>query len=155
MRIHTTITGHRIEFKSSARVDAFLERLERMLDDPQIAEQQMIGLAYSIENPILDHTLFPSRGAITKTVLEDPAYTVMTDLLFRKRLAQDAVDVDKLARRYSMTVAEAANDRDVHESAIRQAISAKRIASWMKDGRHYLNPKDVRNLKIGRGGLTT
>src|SRR5262245_32600640 len=109
-RTHTTVSGHHIEYDSTPRVEAFLRRLEDAIDDAKVSENELIGLAYGHENPILDHTMFPSRGAVTKEVLADPAYAVMADLLFRKRLAEEGTDIEKLAARYSMTVSEAAKE---------------------------------------------
>ncbi len=109
----------------------------------------MIGLAYSSENPILDSTLHPGRGVVTKAVIDDPVYGVVTDLLFRKRVVQDDVDVDKLAAKFSMSVAEAAAELGIHESAVRQAIAAKRLPSWLKEGRHYVDPRALKTLEVG------
>jgi excisionase family DNA binding protein len=151
-RLHTTVNGHRIEYTPSPKVAAFLDRLADLADDPNVSEQEMIGLAFSRENPILDHTIFPTRGAVTKATLDDPAYAVQADLLFRKRLQVDGMSEEKVAARYTMTVAEAAAELGVHESAIRQAIGAKRLASWVKDGKHFLDPKAVRALELGTRG---
>lgn len=153
-RTHTTVSGHRIEYSPTPKVSAFLARLEKLVADPKVTEQNMIGLAYSHENPMLDTTMHPARGMVTKAVLDDPAYGVMSDLLFRKRVAQDGVSVDKLAAKYSMTVGEAAADRGIHESAVRQAISAKRLPSWLKDGRHFVEPRAVKALEVGTRGPT-
>ena len=149
-RFHTTASGHRVEYEASPKVAAFLRRLEEMVDDADVTTQEMTGLAYSSENPILDHALFPGRGAVTRAVLDDPAYGVVTDLLFRKQLAEDGTDVERVAAKYSMTVGEAAVERGVTEGAIRQAIAAKRLASWVKEGgRHYVDPRAVKTLEVG------
>jgi excisionase family DNA binding protein len=148
-KTHTTASGHRIEVEVSPKVAAFLARLEEIVGNPKISAQEMIGVAYSAENPILDHTLFPGRGAVTRAVLDDPAYGVVTDLLFRKQLAQDGTDVERIAARFSMTVGEAAAELGIHESAVRQAIAAKRLASWMKEGRHYVEPRALKTLEVG------
>lgn len=150
-KLYITTSEHRIHYEPTPKVLAFFLKLGAMVDNDKISEQEMIGLAFSSENPILDHTLFVGRGAVTKEVLEDPAYAVLTDILFRKKVSLGLVDVAKLAAMHSMTVAEAAAELGVHESAIRQAISARRIGSWLKDGRHYLDPRVVKTLEIGRG----
>jgi excisionase family DNA binding protein len=130
-----------------------LERLETLLTDPKVTEQQLIGLAYPPENPILDATFHPARGMVTRAVLDDPAYEVMVDLLFRRRMMEDGISAEKLASRYSMTVAEAAAELGIHESAVRQAISAKRLASWIKEGgRHYVDPRALKTLEVGTRG---
>lgn len=151
-RTHTTVTGHHIELDATPKVAAFLRRLEEGVDDPKTSERDLIGLAYSNENPFLDHTMFPGRGAVTKEVLDDPAYHVMTDLLFRKRLAEEGTDVARLAARYSMTPAEAAEELGITVGAVRQMIAAKRIPSWMRDGRHYIDPRSLKGLEVGTRG---
>lgn len=149
-RFHTTASGHRIEYEASPKAVAFLRRLEEMVGDDSITTQEMTGLAYSTENPILDHAMFPGRGAVTRAVLDDPAYGVVTDLLFRKQLAEDGTDIERVAAKYSMTVGEAAAELGVTEGAIRQAIAAKRLASWVKEGgRHYVDPRAAKTLEVG------
>jgi excisionase family DNA binding protein len=153
IRTHTTVSGHRVEYHPTPKVSSFLERLDALLTDPKVTEQQLIGVAYSPENPILDATFHPGRGMVTRAVLDDPAYEVMVDLLFRKRMAEDGISAEKLASRYSMTVAEAAANLGIHESAVRQAISAKRLASWIKEGgRHYVDPRALKALEVGTRG---
>jgi len=151
-RIHTTVMGHRIEFDPPPKVARFLERIERMVDDPDVTQRDMIGLVYSQENPILDHTIFPERGGVTRDVLADPVYAVMTDLIFRKHIAEDRIDVAKLAAKYSMTVAEAAEHLGINESAVRQGIASKRIPSFVKDGRHFIDPRSLTTLEVGTRG---
>ncbi len=150
-RIHTTLTEHRIEYDPSPEVEAFLTRLEDMISDPKVNEQQMIGVAYSRENPLLDKTMHPIRAMVTKDVFDDPAYAVMADLLFRKRVAQEKVDVNKLAAKYTVTVAQAAEQLGIHQSAVRQAIEARRLASWMKDGKHFLEPSSLASFAQSSG----
>ncbi len=153
-RTHTTVTGHHIEYTATPRVSAFLARLEKLVADPNVTEQNMIGLAYSHENPLLDCSIHPTRGMVTKAVLDDPAYAVMSDLLFRKRIAQDNVSIEKVAARFSMTIPEAAAELGIHESAVRQAIAAKRLASWIKESRHYVDPRSLKTLEVGTRGPT-
>lgn len=145
---HRTVTGHLVEFEAPPKVATFLRRLEDAVAEPKVTERELTGLAYSNENPFLDHTMFPGRGAVTKEVLADPAYRVMTDLLFRKRIVELKIDVSKIEARYSMTPGEAAAELGVTEGAIRQAIAARRIASWYRDGRHYLDPRSLSSLEL-------
>lgn len=148
-RTHTTVTGHRIEYEATPKTIAFLRRIEEAVHDPKISDQELTGLAFSNANPFLDHTMLPGRAMVTKEVLANPAYHEMMDLLFRKQLAEDKTDVRKIEARYSMTVAEAAAELGVTKSAIVQAIAARRIASWLKGGQHYLDPRAVRTLEVG------
>lgn len=153
-RFHTTASGHRIEYEATPKVETFLRRLHDLATDRDVSTQEMTGIAYSTENPILDHTMFPGRGAVTREVLDNPAYGVVTDLLFRKQLAEQGTTPDKIAEKYSMTVADAALELGIHESAVRQAIAAKRLASWLKNGRHYVDPRALKTLEVGTRGPT-
>lgn len=141
-------SGHTVDYEGTPRVVAFLRRIEATINDQNITHQQVIGLAYSNENPFLDHTMFPGRGAVTRAVLENPAYDVLTDLVFRKQLAEDGTPIEKIAAKYSMMVREAAAQLGITEGAVRQAIAAKRIGSWLKNGQHYLNPKALTSLEV-------
>ena len=92
MAKHQTVSGHAIEYEDTPEVAAFLRRLRELVDDPKAGVHEVIGLAYSRENPILDQTIFPERGAVTKEVLASPAYTVVADLVFRKEAAVHGYD---------------------------------------------------------------
>lgn len=150
---YSTLSGHEITHETpTPAIAAFLERLRAMLDDDAIDEQAMIGCAYGPENPLLDHTLFAGRGAVTRETLADPLYHVMADLLARKHARARGVDVEKIAAEHTVTVADAAERLGVHESAIRQAIAARRLPSWVKDGKHYLRPDAIDAFKVGNRG---
>lgn len=155
MKTYTLLTGRKVRLSTWKRpeVDAFLERLRSMIASEHITEQQMIGLAYSTENPILDSTFFPTRALVTKDTLADPAYQVLTDLLARKHLAQRGIDPDALAAEYTLSVADASKMLGIHESAVRQAIAARRIPSWVKgNGRLFLSPRSVEAFRIAPRG---
>jgi hypothetical protein len=144
MPTHETLSGHAIEYeRPSTKVAAFLKRLREMLDDSKVDEQQMIGVAYSADNPILAPDLFPGRGAVTREVLADPVYHVMADLLARKHFAQRGQAPSSLEGEHTMSVAAAAADLGITEDAVRKAIAARRLPSWFRDGRHMLHPRSV------------
>jgi excisionase family DNA binding protein len=152
MATHTTLTGHAIEFEAGGTFRAFLARLHGMLDDARVTDQEMIGVAYGRENPVLDHAFFPGRGCVTREVLEDPRYAVVADLLARKNVAVARLSIESLAEQYSLSVAQAAERIGVHESAVRQAIAARRLPSWLKAGRHHLAPSAVDAFALATGG---
>ncbi|WP_394847365.1 hypothetical protein LZC95_07855 [Pendulispora brunnea] len=151
MPTHTTLSGQTIEYAPSQPVAQFLKRLKAMSEDPDISEGEMIAFAYGLKNPLLDHSIFPERGAVTKEVLSAPAYQVMTDLLARKRVQQDGIDVEKLAAEFTVSVSEAARELGKTPAAIRQAIQYRRVRAWMKTGPkgkqdYFLRPESVRTL---------
>lgn len=144
---HTTLTGHTIEYDDpSPALAKFLRKVERRAKEGA-SESDLIELVYSSENPLLAPAVFKDRGAVTKATLDEPAYYVLLDLIDRARVTRTGLDADvavaELAKEYTVSVAEAAAQVGVHESAIRQAIAARRLSSWLKDGRHYLHPRAV------------
>ncbi len=145
MATHTTVSNHVIEYDDTGPGGAFLARLRAAVDDPKVSISDFVALAYGPENPILDHKLglFPGRGVVTRAVFDDPRYHVLADLLGRKEIAATGADVQKMADAHTLTVGEAAQRLGVHENAVRQAIAARRLPSWVKVGKHFLRPSAV------------
>lgn len=152
MPIHLTLSNKEIEYELTPELAAFVDRVRTLAAAKRTTDADLVGLIYSKENPILDHSLFPERGAVTREVLDNPVYHVLCDLLARKRLELEGVDVEVLASRYTVTVSEAAEMLGIHPSAVRQAIDARRLASWKKDGKHFLNPDHFASFRLGNGG---
>ncbi len=126
MRTYQMITGRTLDLTGAdTSTIRFLKRLMAMA--PASTHDQMIGLAYGTQNPIMDVNAIPGRGAVTAEILGTPAYRAMTDVLFRKQLAESGTSVEELASQFTMTPAEVAARLGVHVSAIRQAIDA---AAW-------------------------
>lgn len=147
MPTHTTLTGHEISYdEPSPELAKLLRKLDRLAADPKASEDDMILLMYAETNPLLEAGVIPGRGMVTKATLERPEYYVMGDLLDRKRLQQSGTDPEELAREYTLSVGDVARQLGVHESAVRQAIAARRLGSWLRDGRHYLHPRAVESF---------
>lgn len=145
--IHTTLQGHRIEYdQPDAKLGRFLKRAESLAEDEGTTEDDLVALIYSDQNPLLEPSPVGGAPLVTKETLAHPCYRVLTDLLERVRVRERGIDVGKLAAGYTWTVAEAAEELGVHESAVRQAIKAGRLPSWVKDGRLYLHPKWTRQF---------
>jgi excisionase family DNA binding protein len=152
MPTHITVSGHEITYEPNEEVAAFIDRVVALAAKKTTKEADLVALVYSRENPILDKTLFPERGAVTKAVLDHPVYGVLMDLLARKRLEQDKVDVASLGEEYTLSPSDAAKVLGVNESAIRQAIDARRLPSWKRDGRHWLKRDHVLAFQLGTRG---
>ena len=82
--IHELITGGVIEYESTPELEAFLRQVLKVLKDPNATNADMVDLVYGADNPILDKTMFPGRGAVTKPIHGSPIYRVFTDLVERK-----------------------------------------------------------------------
>jgi excisionase family DNA binding protein len=146
-RIHEAITGHSIEYpEPSGKLLALAKlilKLEGLLTDAKKTEEDLVALIYSGANPLLEPSPVGGSPLVTKETLARPEYRVLLDLLERKRIAVRKIDVTKIAAGYTLTVAQAAERLGIHESAVRQAIAAGRLASWIRDGRTMLHPKWV------------
>lgn len=144
IRTHETLEGDVVRYEEPApEVARFLDRVVALANDPRVTEDELVELIYSTENPILDHTLFEGRGAVTREVFEDPLYRVLTDWLGRKRVQLGRLDMGTVRAAATLSVAEAAAEIGVTPSAVRQAIQARRLAA-VKVGRAWrLDPRDV------------
>lgn len=140
---YTTIAGNVIEYVPSPDEADFLARVVRATNDPNVTEAQLIELVYGRENPILDQRVFAGRGAVTASVIENPIYRVLVDLLDQKRVIDGKLDVAKAAEAYTLSVAEAAQRLDMSPGAVRQAIQAGKLAAWKKGSTYFLEPRSV------------
>lgn len=141
---HTTMAGEVLEYpRPGPELEAFLGRVRAAVEDPRVSEGELVELIYGRENPLLDHTIFEDRGAVTLEVFEDPVYHVMLDLLDAKRVQAGSLDPERAAARYTMTVSEAAAALEMTPSAVRQAIASKRLAAWKPGNEYLLDPHSV------------
>jgi excisionase family DNA binding protein len=151
MQTYQTISGRTLDLTGTdpARM-AFLKRFRSMAATS--THSQMIAVGYGIENPIMDLDAIPGRGAVTAEIIFTPAYQTMTDILFRKQIAESGTTVEQLASRHTLTPAEAAERLGVTVGAVRQAIDAGRLGVWMKGGRAFIDPKSLAAFKISPRG---
>jgi excisionase family DNA binding protein len=139
MERHTTIAGEELEYpRPGPELASFLARVRAAANDPRVSEHALVELIYGKENPLLDQTIFPGRGAVTRAAFENPVYHVMLDLLDQKRIAVGALDPERAAARYTMTVTEAAAELGITSSAVRQAVAAGHLPAWKKHERLLL-----------------
>lgn len=152
-RIHETVSGHRIEYEDDEpKLAKFLRRVHTLVEDEHATEDDVIALVYGRENPILDQTIFPERGAVTTEVIKNPVYQVLQDLLFRKRVQIDGTDLDRLAAKFSLTLEAAAARAGVTVDGLRKAIRDRRLPSWIKDGKHFIEPKALDAIEFSTRG---
>lgn len=153
-RIHVSLTGQEIKYDDpDPKLTRFLQKAFDLASDPKVKSDALVALIYGTENPILDRTLFPERGMVTKDVLENPVYHVLTDLLARKEAQQNGTNLTRVAAKYTLSVAEAAKELGVHEDAVRRAIRGRRLPAWVKDGAYFVQPEHLQLLgEVGRRG---
>ena len=151
---HETVLGEIIEHPTpSGEIAAWLERVKRAAYDPSVSEAQLTKLVYSPENPILDPTVLPARGAVTRAVAASPLYRVMLDLLDVKRAQTGALDLRAANARFSIGVGQAAQRLATSEDAVRRAIAARHLAAVCRDGVHLIDPATVETYRerlVGR-----
>jgi len=147
-RIYETINGLQIEYaEPDPKLARFLAKVERAIEDQSVNYVQMLALAFSEENPLMQPS--PLGGAMaTKETVSHPVYRVLNDMLERKHLTARGADVSRLAAGYTLTVTQAAEKIGAHESTIRKAIREGRLACWVKNGQHYLHPKWLAQFQL-------
>lgn len=152
---YTTTSGEVIEYpKPNADVAAFLARVIAATNDPRVTEAELTELVYGRENPILDHGIFPGRGAVTPQVFANPLYRVFTDLITQKSILEGTFVPARDRASYTLTVAEAAERIGVTPDAVRKAIRAKRLPASHRQGTYLIDPRDAdtyRDLVLPRG----
>jgi hypothetical protein len=156
-QVHETISGQRIEYDDpEPAVARLLKAARAIVDDPKRTTDELVALVYGRSNPILDQTLFPERGAVTKAVLENSVYHVLTDLLARKEAQAKGTNFDRVKAKYTLSVSEAAEQLGVTEDAVRRAIRGRRLPAWVKEkGAYYVNPDHLPLLgEVGLRGTS-
>jgi hypothetical protein len=108
----------------------------------------MIALVYGRENPLLE----ASGGMVTREVFENPVYRVLGDLIVRKRVEMDGMDPERLAAKYTLTVADVAAHKGVSEDAIRKAVRENRLPSWVKGGSYFFEQRSIEAVPLGTRG---
>lgn len=141
---YTLLSGETLSYeRPSARASEFLQRVVKAAHAPDVGESEFLGLILSAENPVLGTT---ANGGVPLRSFGDPVFQIMVDLLCRKRLQM--TQRRDTERNYTMTVQQAGAARQVHESAIRQAIQTQRLHA-VKRGRAWLvDPRDVSALEL-------
>jgi hypothetical protein len=91
MPIHFTASGSTIAYTPTPAVAAVLDRLKAMLRDPQSTAGDMIRVAYAPDNPLVDVSTMLPCTSHERRAMVDPAYLVMTDLLYRKQSSESGV----------------------------------------------------------------
>jgi excisionase family DNA binding protein len=146
MPTHETLEGRTLTYETTPEQAAFLARVQAAAADPAVSENDLIALIYSPENPLLDTTMLPGRGMVTKAVFDNELYHVFTDYLGRKRVQLGALDLNAARARYTMTVSQAAERLGMSASAVHQAIQAWKLPAWRKEGQIYLDPEGVESF---------
>lgn len=141
---YTMLSGEVLSYeRPTPKANEYLQRIVKAAHDTSVVEGEFLGLLFNAENPVLRESAV--HGAVALAAFGDPIFQVMIDLLCRKRL-QALQRIDE--RSYTMTVQEAATARQVHESAIRQAIQAHRLVAVKRGKAWLLDPRDVAALEL-------
>lgn len=149
---YTTTLGEVIKYpEPAADVAAFLRRVEDAAEDPRVTEDELISLIYGTENPILVQGKFEGRGAVTKEVLANPLYAVLTDLLQHKRIALGATSPAALKSAFTVTVAQAAEQiGNITLDGVRRACRSGRLVSIQTDAGILIDPRSVADFAAER-----
>jgi hypothetical protein len=153
MNTYHCLSGHVLTYPDPPPdVAAFLERVRTAAANPAVTLDQLIELIYGLENPLLDKTILPGRAMVTPIVFENPIYHIFGDMLFRKRLAVSQHTPKDVAATHTVSVKEAARQLGITESSVRAAITARKLAGWMRNGQWYMRPESVASYKVSNRG---
>lgn len=143
MERYTTTAGEVIEYAPPADdVARYLARVIDAAHDPRVSEGELVELVYSKDNPLLDSSVMPGRGAVTREVFANPVYHVMHDLLFAKRLQMEHAErTGEVVQGLSVT--EVAEQLEMSESAVRQAVRRGDLVAAKVRGAHSIDPASV------------
>lgn len=132
--------------------DEFLRRVESDEANPEVDDVQLAELVWSAENPLL--TVHPSTGrpVIDRDAYDSPIFQFMLDRIERKRIALGKLNTGAARARFSMTVAEAASELNVHPSSVRVAIKTHRLAAIKEGGEYRLDPASVAGYQVSTRG---
>ncbi len=86
----------------SPEIAAFIDRVQAAAADPAVDVDQMLLLVSGTENPLLDKTRIPGRALVTRTVLDNPVYNVLHDLIGVKEVNLGLVDLAETEADYVM-----------------------------------------------------
>jgi hypothetical protein len=88
---YTTTTGEVIALETHAPgIVAFLRRAVAAAHDPSVSADELSAFIFGLENPLLDQSILPGRGVVTKALRESPLYVMLMDLLSVKSASTTA-----------------------------------------------------------------
>ena len=91
---YTTLSGFTVKNpRPGTRLGPFLDSVRTLLECKSASEDDMVGVVYGSDNPLLERGMFEGRGAVTAKTLRHPLYRVMADMVFRKRVIERGIDV--------------------------------------------------------------
>lgn len=150
MPTHETINGRKIEYEQTAAESRFLRRVEATIDDEHVSELELRALIYGPDNPLLDH--HAGYTFVVSDVFDSALFRVLLDYLDQKRVRIGSLDPTKVAARYTLTTAEAADRAGVGGSTLRTAVADGRLPAWIKEGLLYFTPESVDGFVRGNAG---
>lgn len=149
MQSYTLISGETIEFEEpSPLVAAFVQFARAAAADPAVDIHRMTELVYGNANPILDYTRVPGRGLITRAVLDNPIYQVLSDLVGVKRIQLGLLDMEKVSAAYTITLKDAAKQLGMTQAAVRAALTSRRLDGLLRNGQWFLRPNSIASFQF-------
>jgi excisionase family DNA binding protein len=145
---HLCINGQSVDYAPAPADLMFLRRVEAMLADPKVSALDLRSTIYGPENPVLaqEH----GYTWVSAAAFASPVFRVLQDLHDRKRVATGRLNLEAAAARYTMTVAQAADQLGVGDDDVRAAVVAGRMPAWVKEGDTHLDPAMVAAYSAGR-----
>jgi hypothetical protein len=136
----------------SAEVRDFLKRIQTIADDETKTVDDLILCIYSTDNPIMDTNFIPGRAMVTEIVFNNPVYSVMNDIIYRKQLAKRGQTIDDVYKSYTVSVQGAAAKLSMTPAGIRQAINAKKLDAIRQNGQWWIRPASIDGYRVSNRG---
>lgn len=153
MPTYNLLNGDTIEYApATPAVADYLERVRAAAYDPNVNLADFVEVMYSDANPVLVAGVIPGKGYVTREVFDDPVYRVMDDLFHVKRANLGMFDPEAGHAAYTVSVTDAAAQLGVSTSAVRQAITARRLAAVKKNGQWWTSPLAIAGYRVSSRG---
>ena len=153
-REYKTLLNQIIDYsQSSAEVLTFLESVLEAFHNKAVSEKNLVNLVWSPLNPLLKTDLIPGKVFATKETYEDPAFRIIDDLIDRKRLEAEHLDLEAVKAKFSMSVKEAAHQLAVDVTTVRRAFHDEKMAGILVKGKIMLDPHSVAAFQVSNVGM--
>jgi len=153
MNIYTTLEGNTISLDDfEPTIIRFIKSVKTASENPKVTVDNMLSLVYGSKNPILDHDMIPGRAMVTRQVLANPAYEILTDLIGIKEVRFGLLNIEEAHAAHTVDVPTAARQIGVTKQAIRAAIDRGDLYAIRRGGQYWLRPESVASFRVSTRG---
>lgn len=131
---------------------AFLAKAIAWAYDPTVTVGELYNLVYGDQDPLLVVDTTSGRAVVTRATHDDPAWSLLMELIDRKRAALGHLDLERAAAQFTMPVSAAALKLGITTGAVRQLIERGKLVARKEGSSWLLDPHSVASYSgIPRG----